>query len=90
MYDRYRSPDANYIPVYAARRRSTRDQKRPPEDFSGGLKNILSQFTALLPAGMDTEDLLLLGILLLLYLESKDEDFLILLAVMAFSMFRKT
>jgi len=38
---------------------------------------------------METEDLLLLGLLVLLYMDSKDEDFLIFLAAVVFSMLQK-
>ena len=44
---------------------------------------------SLIPAGIDTGDLLLLAILLFLYLESRDQDFLIILIVMGYSMFKK-
>lgn len=38
--------------------------------------------------GLDTGDLMLLGLLYLLYRESGDEDFIIILVVMAFSILR--
>ena len=43
----------------------------------------------LLPAGLDTGDLLLAAMLLFLYSESKDEDFLIILIVVGLSIFHK-
>ena len=43
----------------------------------------------LLPAGLDTGDLFLAAMLLFLYSESKDEDFLIILIVVGLSIFRK-
>jgi hypothetical protein len=42
---------------------------------------------SLLPSGLDTGDLLLLAVLFFLYRESGDEDFLIMLAVVALSIF---
>lgn len=58
---------------------------RPPGGNSGGLTDMLKN---LLPAGIDTGDLLLLLILLLLYLESEDEDFLIMLVVIGYSVLK--
>ena len=43
----------------------------------------------LLPEGIDTGDIMLLMLLLLLYTESGDEDFLIILIVLAFGLFRR-
>ena len=43
----------------------------------------------LLPAGLDTGDLFLAAMLLFLYSESKDEDFLIILIVVGLSIFHK-
>lgn len=40
---------------------------------------------AFLPGGLETGDLLLLLVLLFLYIESKDEEFLIILAVVGYS-----
>lgn len=42
-----------------------------------------------LPAGLDASDLMLLMILYFLYRESGDEEFLIILAVVAMSIFRE-
>lgn len=53
------------------------------------LDNIFGKLSSFLPAGLDFGDILILLILLLLYIESKDEDFLIILAVLAFSIFKK-
>lgn len=39
--------------------------------------------------GLDKSDLSLAAMLFLLYLESHDEDFLIILAIIAFSIFKK-
>ena len=43
----------------------------------------------LLPAGLDTGDIFLAAMLLFLYSESRDEDFLIILVVVGLSMFQK-
>jgi len=50
----------------------------------------LSFIKKLIPDNIDRHDLALLGILFLLYIESDDSDFLIVLAVIAFSMFKKS
>jgi len=42
----------------------------------------------ILPAGIDISDLMLGAVLLLLYLDSKDEEFLIILAVVALSVLK--
>lgn len=44
---------------------------------------------SLLPAGLDTGDIFLAAMLLFLYSESRDEDFLIILIVVGLSMFQK-
>lgn len=46
-------------------------------------------FAALLPEGIDAGDLFLAAMLLFLYSESRDEEFLIILAVMALSVFHR-
>ena len=56
--------------------------KTPPAQYAGGVPQLLSGLRSLLPAHTDAGDLLLLAILLLLYHDTGDEDFLILLAVM--------
>lgn len=53
--------------------------------FFGGIEKGLS---SILPGKMDSGDLMLLLLLFFLYLESKDEDFLIILAVIAMSIFK--
>ena len=55
----------------------------PPPPSNQGL------LSELLPAGLDTGDLFLAAMLLFLYAESKDEDFLIILIVVGLSIFRK-
>jgi hypothetical protein len=49
-------------------------------------RSFLSQ---LVPAGVDAGDLALIALLLFLYIESEDEDFLIILIVIGFSIFGK-
>ena len=88
MYDRYRFPEAGFIPTGSSHP-GNHGQKRPPEGPSGGLGNVLSQLRSLFQGSMETEDLLLLGLLVLLYMDSKDEDFLIFLAAVVFSMLQK-
>ncbi len=73
MFSRYAPPGRSYQPV-----------KRPPST-GGGLSG---QKGFALPFGMDAGDLLLLLVLLLVWLDSRDEEFLIILAVMAFSILR--
>ena len=58
--------------------------KKPPRK-SGGLNGLTGILRSVIPSGMDTGDILLLLILFFLYNESKDEDFLIILAVVAMS-----
>lgn len=50
----------------------------------GGLKNMLGH----LPFGLDVGDLLLLGLLLLFFVDSHDEEFLIILAFFAYSIYK--
>ena len=49
----------------------------------------LNSWNLKLPFGLDVGDLMLLLILFLLYLDSKDEEFLIILAVLGFSLLQK-
>ena len=68
MYRRYCSGNTAYRPVYEERR------PRP---------QVMNPLMSLLPRGMDLGDLLLYGVLLLLYMDTGDEEYLImLLAVM--------
>ncbi len=64
----------------------------PPRDIprqNRAGKSPFAGLAGLLPEGMDTGDLLLVVILLFLYTESRDEDFLIILIVVAPSLFKK-
>ena len=56
--------------------------QKPRESAPSGLSGLLG---GILPAGIDIGDILLLLVLLFLYTETKDEDFLIILIIMAFS-----
>jgi hypothetical protein len=58
------------------------ENKRPPHTGSEG-----GFLSGILPDGMDTADVLLLLILLFLFIESGDEEFIIVLIVVAVSMF---
>jgi len=66
------------------RTREASKKQMQHHQMSSGIEGLLR---GILPASMDTADLILLLILLLLYLDSKDEEFLIILAAVAFSMF---
>ena len=88
MYDRYQFPDAKFAPS-GFTNAGMHKQKRPPEGPSGGLGNVLSRLSSLFQGSLETEDLLLIGLLILLYMDSKDEDFLIFLAVVVLSMLQK-
>lgn len=62
---------------------------KKPSLFSGdSLKSIKSKIDSALPFGMDSGDLILLLLLFLLYLDSGDEEFLIILAVLAYGFFQ--
>ena len=88
MYDRYHNSAARYIPAGSVHACEGK-QNRPPDALQGGLKTLFGQLASILPQSTDAEDLLLLGLFLLLYLDSRDEDFLIFLAVIALSVFGK-
>ena len=64
--------------------RPQRPGNTPPQ--KGGLTGALEQ---VLPEGLDPGDLFLAAMLLFLYSESKDEDFLIILIVVGISLFHK-
>lgn len=51
----------------------------------GGLNGLFDH----LPFGLDTGDILLFLLLLFFYLESKDDEFLIILGIMAFSLVKE-
>ena len=66
-------------------------EKQKPPPAAGGLLSLLrplhlKSWNLKLPFGLDAGDLMLLLILFLLYLDSKDEEFLIILAVVGFSL----
>lgn len=80
IYSKY-SFNGKYSPVQTNRSSHT-DSRKPPSAFGGGLSELIGSILG----GLDTGDILLLLILLLLYLDSHDEEFLIILAVLLFSM----
>ena len=79
MYNRYaayrqREPERPSPPA--------EHEKRPSADWADGLRSMVS---GLFGGRLETGDLLLLLILLLLYTDSRDEDFLIMMAAVFFS-----
>ena len=78
MYNRYTVKEELYRPV------SPDVREKPPAGYAGGpsfLRNLL-------PPGTDVGDIILLLVLYLLYADSRDEDFLVILIVMAAAMLR--
>lgn len=72
-------------PPAKPQRNVTGTEKRPPSPpslFGGGLGGLLSHLS---PASLETEDILLLLIFYLLYRESGDKDFLIMMGAMFLS-----
>ena len=57
-------------------------KEKPPFNTGGGLTSLLN---SILPKGLDFGDILLFLVLFLLYVETKDEEFLIILIVSAFT-----
>ena len=71
----------------AAPRRETQEKRAPTAGSQkGGLARALG---SILPEGLDSGDLFLAAMLLFLYSESHDEDFLIILIVVGLSIFHK-
>ena len=83
-YNRYVIPKERYRAVTGGGGAS----ERPSAGSAGGLRRLLGGLGDLVPSKLDPADLLLLAILYLLYLDSGDEEFLLLLAVMAFGILR--
>ncbi len=87
-YNRYHAPTGRYYRASAGEQINSSSsqqhmrQAAPEQHTKSGL-------AALLPDGVDAGDLLLCALLLFLYLESHDEDFLIILLVVGFSIFNK-
>lgn len=63
-------------------------EKKPEAGID--LAGMLNSLKSLLPKGTDFGDILVLAVFLFLYIESRDTDFLIILAVLAFSFFKDT
>ena len=95
MYNRYTCRCKEYCrtePKHEACRRDKRGCDPPPlprqaqckTPESKGLGGLLSPFLDFLPKDLDFGDIMLFGILFLLYLKNGDEECLIILAVMLF------
>ena len=78
MYNRYAIKEELYRPV------TPNICEKPPAGCAGGPAFLRD----LLPRGMDMGDLILLLVLFLLYTDSRDEDFLVILIVMAAAMLK--
>ena len=94
IYNRYIGSSNNFYrvdPLFDSSpgRKEKAGQFNGKNILSSHTNNILGSFSSVLPAGLEISDILIFVILLLLYLESKDEDFLIILAVLAFSVLKK-
>jgi hypothetical protein len=78
MYNRYIGNTGKYYKVDDA----------PPAPGRGTLQSMLG---ALLPEGLylDIGDIILLLLLVLLYIDSGDDEFLVILGFMVFAMFKK-
>ena len=72
--------------------RKTFTPLEPEKNTEAGIDTagMLNSLKSLLPKGTDFGDILVLAVFLFLYIESKDTDFLIILAVLAFSFFKDT
>lgn len=94
MYNRYIGQNGAYYPIEEAPNRNDIGRQPPPhhsgpdpgDSIFGGIASALK---SILPDTMDTGDLLLLLILLLMYIETKDEETLITLIVLAILMFKQ-
>ena len=58
---------------------------KPPGKFLGGLGEMLN---GILPFGLEVGDLMLLLLLLFLYTQSHDEEFLIILVVLGYTLYK--
>ena len=64
-------------------------QSQRPQSNDGPLGVLRPEFfRSLLPAGIDAGDLLLIVMLFLLYIDTEDEDFLIILIIMGYSILK--
>ncbi len=61
----------------------------PQTPRQSGKKSLVQILEDILPEGLDSGDLFLVAMLLFLYSESRDEDFLIILIVVGLSIFHK-
>ena len=85
MHSRCDNGNVNYIrvePHSHKKASNTVGKEKPPVNTGGGLTSLLN---SILPKGLDFGDILLFLVLFLLYVETKDEEFLIILIVSAFT-----
>lgn len=91
MYKRYIGNTGKYITVEDAAETShvppEADGSRSAAPHIGMQSGPAADLRKSQTAGIDTGDMLLLMVLLLLYLDSGDEDFLIILVTMSFAVF---
>lgn len=83
IYNKYIDSNAEYHRIYPEPERT-----KSTSSLLSKL-NLSSVLSGILPDWLDPSDAVLLLMLLLLYMESEDEDFLIILAVIAYSIFKK-
>ncbi len=104
-YRRYPQPDWYYRqsrPVSRPQQPRSREQKPPErpdpppprkEEHPRGARpekpGLAGMLSSILPEGLDAGDIFLAAMLLFLYSESGDEDFLIILIVVGLSIFKK-
>ncbi len=81
------SPDGEHHERQTAAAPHQRNSRVPANNESSG-QHLLHGLESILPAGLDAGDLALTALLFLLYVESGDEDFLIMLIVTGFSIFK--
>ena len=86
IYNKYIDRDCVYTRVMpdSGRHRESINEKL---HFKGA--DLTSMLSGMLPDWLDGGDLLLFLLLFFLYIESDDSDFLIILAVIAFSIFKE-
>jgi hypothetical protein len=84
MYNRWSERPPSHPELADGRGRSpaVAKEKRPPAQRADGLQSLIQ---GMFNGKLDLSDMVLLLILLLLYMDSKDEDFLIMLIVLALS-----